>query len=90
MYAKGDWYGIQEMQTIGQASKNTLFNGSMTVTADVIPYRNEANLTNSALQSFQKIRRTFVHFKDDFFENHVKKLWKDKGYSQSQNLTLGN
>lgn len=90
MYTKGDWYSVEAMETIGRSSKNTLLSGSMTVTADTIPYKNEANLTGAALQIFQKIRRTFVKFKDDYFENYVKKLWADKGYGQTQNMVVGN
>lgn len=90
MFCVGDFYGVQEMQSLGTTDDNTFLNGQLFVTADVLPYRNEANLTRSCLNTFQKIRRDFIKFKEDFFEKDVKKIWQEKGYSQAQNITLGN
>lgn len=90
MFCMGDFFGIQQMQTVGTPRSRTVLNGAWFVTADVLPYRNEANLTRGCLAVFQKIRRDFTKFKESFFEKEVKRMWKEKGYSQTQNMILGN
>lgn len=89
-FADGDFHAVEQMETLGTSKNDRFLNGQLMVSPDVIPYRNEANLTRGCLRTFQKIRREFIGFKEKFFEGHVKKLWNSKGYSQAQNITLGN
>lgn len=90
LYSTNQFYEVQQMQTAGTGKSNTFLNGQLFATADVLPYKNEANVTRSCLTTFQKIRREFTSFKERFFEKDVKKMWNEKGYSQGQNITLGN
>ena len=85
----GNFYQPEEMKVVGDFTKDNFLNGRQFATPDAVKDRNIANLTSIVRETFTVIRKDFSDFQENFLHKTVKPFHKNKGYSQAENIIIG-
>lgn len=84
------FHQLGDVPIVGTLANKDFVNGRLFSTPDSFPDRNLLDFSGIARRSFVQMRDIFSNFQEPFRHKTVKALWDSKGYTQRENITVGN